>query len=132
MNSVHTERWARAHSELDVREAQRADLGISHTTPFFHLHHHRLEPKPRSCGPWATCGQLPVVLAHSHAHLFTYCPWLLSHDHSSFATGTLWPQSQKYLYLALLRKSLLTPALNQVFWFARAGLTKDRKLCVFK
>lgn len=121
MNSVHTERWARAQSELDVRDAQGADLGISHTTPFFHLHHRHLEP-----------GLLPVLLAHSHAHLFTSCPWLFSHYHSSFATGTLWPQSQKYLYLALLRKSLLTPALNQVFSFARAGLAKDHKLCVLK
>ena len=45
-----------------------------------------------------------VLLAHSHACLLTYCPWLLSCYNSTVEIT---------YYLALNRKSLPTPTINQ-------------------
>jgi hypothetical protein len=55
-----------------------------------------------------------ALLEHSHAHLFTWCPWLvlivtaeLKSDHRD-----LWPQCWQYLLFIFDRKCLLTRALS--------------------
>lgn len=63
-----------------------------------------------------TCFYKKVLLGHSHVHAFTYCLWLHSTktaDLSNYSTDCIAHRPKNIYYLAIYKKSLPTPSLDQ-------------------